>query len=71
VGKILKVAVPMILTFSAGQFAIAQQSEDRGLFGNYQDGYQAGLAAGAADYRGTVSTLTARKEQLTISPDLV
>jgi hypothetical protein len=41
----------MISAFSAGQFAIAQQSEDRGLFGNYQDGYQAELAAGAADYR--------------------
>jgi hypothetical protein len=35
----------------SGQLAIAQQSEERGLLGNYQDGYQAELAAGAADYR--------------------
>jgi hypothetical protein len=72
VDEILIVAVPILSAFSAGQFAIAQQSEDRCLFGNYQDGYQAELAAGAADYReGRGSTLTARKEQLTIAPGLV
>ena len=63
----------MIAAFSAGQLAIAQQSEDGDLLSNYQDGYQAGLAAGAADYREGYSrvTLTARREQLTIAPDLV
>lgn len=49
--EILTGAVPMIAAFSAGQLAIAQQSEDGDLLSNYQDGYQAGLAAGAADYR--------------------
>jgi len=52
----------MIAAFSARHFAIAQQSEDRGLFGNYQDGYQAGLAARVADYREVYSKYDYRPE---------
>jgi len=43
----------LLVTFSLAtqQLAQAQQSQDRGLFGNFADGNRDGLAAGAADYR--------------------
>jgi hypothetical protein len=47
----LAIAGLIIAALSAEQLALAQQDQDRGLIGNYQDGYQSGLAAGAADYR--------------------
>jgi hypothetical protein len=43
--------VVTLLAVSTQQLTQAQQSQDRGLLGNFQDGYQDGLAAGAADFR--------------------
>jgi hypothetical protein len=41
----------VLVSLSAPSKAEAQQSQDRGLVGNFADGQQDGLAAGAADYR--------------------
>jgi len=43
--------VIIFAVLSAQQLAEAQQSQDRGLLGNFADGQRDGLAAGAADYR--------------------
>ena len=52
----------MIAAFSAWQLAIAQQSEDGDLLGNYQDGYKLNWQLEQPIIeRGTVSTLTVRK----------
>lgn len=40
-----------LLAISTQQLTQAQQSQDRGLLGNFADGHRDGLAAGAADYR--------------------
>ncbi|MGC1132524.1 MAG: hypothetical protein WA941_06860 [Nitrososphaeraceae archaeon] len=39
------------VSLATQQLAQAQQSQDRGLLGNFADGNRDGLAAGAADYR--------------------
>ena len=43
--------VGMLSIFLVQLPAQAQQSEDRGLLGNFADGQRDGLAAGASDYR--------------------
>jgi hypothetical protein len=47
------IVATLLLTVSlvTQQLAQAQQSQDRGLLGNFGDGNRDGLAAGAADYR--------------------
>ena len=64
-------AVPIIAAFSAGQLAIAQQSEDGDLLSNYQDGYQARTSSPEQPIIERVSKdAYCSEEQLTIAPDL-